>query len=174
MELRYLRFAYVRGVGLLSERVLGPLRLRHVLYLFLAVLALWRGLGGYPQLLALATALGLLTLASALYPPRSTTFEAYLLALVLSVADLLAGRRVAKGRPGTGSASAGAKVGEVPRTPRKVLEDRHAAVGVALAVLGGTCVAVGVALRWVLIVLAGGLPLGLGLALLAGRYYGRR
>jgi hypothetical protein len=160
-------------VGLLSERVLGPLRLRHVLYLFLAVLALWRGLGGYPQLLALATALGLLTLASALYPPRSTTFEAYLLALVLSVADLLAGRRVA-GKPRTGPASAGAKVGEVPRTPRKVLGDRYAAVGVALAVLGGTCVAVGVALRWVLIVLAGGLPLGLGLALLAGRYYGRR
>jgi hypothetical protein len=174
VELRYLRFAYVRGVGLLGERVLGPLRLRHVLYLFLAVLALWRGLGGYPQLLALATALGLLTLASALYPPRSTTFEAYLLALVLSATDLLAGRRAARGKSGIGPASTRAKVGEVPRAPRKVLGDRYAAAGVALAVLGGACVVAGVVLRWVLIVLAGGLPLGLGLALLAGRYYGRR
>jgi hypothetical protein len=173
VELRYLRFAYVRGVGLLSERVLGPLRLRHVLYLFLAVLALWRGLGGYPQLLALATALGLLTLASALYPPRSTTFEAYLLALVLSVADLLAGRKVTRGRPSTRSTGVGVGAGKA-EVPAGVRRDRYTAVGVLLTVLGGTCVAVGAALRWVLIVLAGGLPLGLGLALLAGRYYGRR
>jgi len=166
VELRYLRFAYVRGVGLLGERVLGPLRLKHFLYLFLAVLSLWRGLGGYPPALALAVALGVLTLASALYPPRSMSFESYLLALVMSLADLLAGRTV-KGRAKPPEASGGPVKATEPATPGKgaVL----AVVGLALAVAGGSMVLLGVLLRHPLVLVAGGLPLGLGLALVLGR-----
>ena len=161
MELRYLRFAYVRGISLLSERVLGPLRLKHFLYLFLAVLVLWRGLGGYPQLLALASALGLLTLVSALYPPRSMSFESYLLALVLSLADLLAGRKAARGRVGPPEAR-----GAGPEGGRAL-----AVVGLALAAIGTSMLMLGVLLRYVLLLVAGGLPLGLGLSLLLGRTF---
>jgi len=167
VELRYLRFTYVRGISLLGEKVLGPLRLKHFLYLFLAVLSLWRGLGGYPQALALAVALAVLALASALYPPRSMSFESYLLALLLSLADLLAGRKVA--RVGAPEAERG-RFGEVAKPERgKALT----AVGLALAVAGASTLVLGIMLRHPLVLVAGGLPLGLGLALVLGRAFRR-
>jgi len=170
VELRYLRFAYVRGISLLGEKVLGPLRLKHFLYLFLAVLSLWRGLGGHPQALALAVALAVLALASALYPPRSMSFESYLLALALSLADLLAGRKVARVRAPEaerGCSRAVAKPGGSAVWGGRALT----AVGLALAVAGASTLVLGIMLRRPLVLVAGGLPLGLGLALVLGRAF---
>ena len=168
MELRYLRFAYVRGISLLSERVLGPLRLKHFLYLFLSVLALWRGLGGSPQALALSVAVGALALASAVYPPRSMSFESYLLALLLSLADLLAGRKAARVRPPGAERRRSGTVAK-PEESAVGAGGPVAVAGVALAVAGTSMLVLGVLLRHPLVLVAGGLPLGLGLALALGR-----
>ena len=163
MELRYLRFAYVRGISLLGEKVLGPLRLKHFLYLFLAVLSLWRGLGGYPQALALAVALAVLALASALYPPRSMSFESHLLALLLSLADLLAGRKAATSKPVKQGGGRTKTVGQLK------IGGALTAVGLGLTVAGASVLVLGVLLRHPLVLVVGGLPLGLGLALVLGR-----
>jgi len=167
VELRYLRFTYVRGISLLGEKVLGPLRLKHFLYLFLAVLSLWRGLGGYPQALALAVALAVLALASALYPPRSMSFESYLLALLLSLADLLAGRRTVASKPVKRSGGRPKTVGQLK------ISGALTAVGLGLAVAGASALVLGIMLRHPLVLVAGGLPLGLGLALVLGRAFRR-
>lgn len=89
-EARYHRFVTVGNVSLINERVFGPLRLKHLTYLFLSILMLWRALwSGLPQLLGLSVLTALLALASALYPKRSLSLESLLLATFLSLIELI-------------------------------------------------------------------------------------
>ena len=75
-ESRYHRFMYISDVSVLNERVWGFFRVKHMLYLFLAVIFLWRGYSaGNPALLSMSAIAGSLALLSAL------SFEVKLLAL---------------------------------------------------------------------------------------------
>jgi hypothetical protein len=84
-ESRYHRFVYISDVSVLNERVWGFLRVKHILYLFLAVIFLWRGYSaGSPALLGMGVTAGALALLSALFSRGSMSFEARLLALIVS------------------------------------------------------------------------------------------
>jgi len=84
-ESRYHRFVYISDVSVLNERVWGFLRVKHMLYLFLAVIFLWRGYSaGNPALLSMGAVAGALSLLSALFSRGSMSFEAKLLALIVS------------------------------------------------------------------------------------------
>ena len=84
-ESRYHRFVYISDVSVLSERVWGFLRVKHMLYLFLAVIFLWRGYSvGSVQLLVMGVVLALLAFLSGLFSKGSMSFEAKLLALIVS------------------------------------------------------------------------------------------
>jgi hypothetical protein len=84
-ESRYHRFVYISDVSVLNERVWGFLRVKHMLYLFLAVIFLWRGYSaGSPAMLSMGSVAGSLALLSALFSRGSMSFEARLLALIVS------------------------------------------------------------------------------------------
>jgi hypothetical protein len=69
----------------LNERVWGFFRVKHILYLFLAVIFLWRGYSaGSPAMLSMGAVAGSLALLSALFSRGSMSFEARLLALIVS------------------------------------------------------------------------------------------
>jgi hypothetical protein len=72
-------------VSVLNERVWGFLRVKHMLYLFLAIILLWRGYSaGSPALLSMGATAGALALLSSLFSRGSMSFEAKLLALIVS------------------------------------------------------------------------------------------
>jgi hypothetical protein len=76
---------YISDVSVLNERVWGFLRVKHMLYLFLAVIFLWRGYSaGSPAMLSIGSVAGALALLSALFSRGSMSFEARLLAFVVS------------------------------------------------------------------------------------------
>jgi len=84
-ESRYHRFVYISDVSVLNERVWGFLRVKHMLYLFLAIILLWRGYSaGNPALLSMGATAGALALLSSLFSRGSMSFEAKLLALIAS------------------------------------------------------------------------------------------
>ena len=58
-ESRYHRFVYISDVSVLNERVWGFLRVKHMLYLFLAVIFLLRGYSaGSPAMLSMGAVAG--------------------------------------------------------------------------------------------------------------------
>ena len=84
-ESRYHRFVYISDVSVLNERVWGFFRVKHMLYLFLAIILLWRGYSaGSPALLSMGATAGALALLSSLFSRGSMSFEAKLLALIVS------------------------------------------------------------------------------------------
>jgi len=84
-ESRYHRFVYISDVSVLNERVWGFLRVKHMLYLFLAIVFLWRGYSaGSVQLLVMGLVLALIAVLSGLFSNGSMSFEAKLLALIVS------------------------------------------------------------------------------------------
>jgi len=84
-ESRYHRFIYISDVSVLNERVWGFLRVKHMFYLFLAVIFLWRGYSvGSVQLLVMGVVLALLAFLSGLFSKGSMSFKAKLLALIFS------------------------------------------------------------------------------------------
>ena len=84
-ESHYHRFVYISDVSVLNERVWGFLRVKHMLYLFLAIIFLWRGYSaGSVQLLVMGLVLALLAVLSGLFSKGSMSFEAKLLALIVS------------------------------------------------------------------------------------------
>jgi len=89
-EARYHRFLNVRSVGLVSEKLFGPLQVRHVTYLMVAVIAGWRGIAsGSEELLALAAATAFFGLASAIAGVKTMSFESKTLAITYSLIDAL-------------------------------------------------------------------------------------
>jgi len=89
-ESRYHRFVYISDVSVLSERVWGFLRVKHMLYLFLAVIFLWRGYSaGSVQLLVMGAVLALLAVLSGFFSKGSMSFEAKLLALIVSALSVV-------------------------------------------------------------------------------------
>jgi hypothetical protein len=98
-ESRYHRFVYISDISVLNERVLGFLRLKHMLYLFASAMLLWRGYGaGKPGVLGLGLVAGILTILSALFSRGSMSFEARLLAYTVSAISSVGSSR--RGRPG--------------------------------------------------------------------------
>jgi len=84
-ESRYHRFVCISDVSVLNERVWGFLRVKHMLYLFLAVIFLWRGYSaGSLAMLSMGSVAGALALLSGLFSRGSMSFEARLLALIVS------------------------------------------------------------------------------------------
>jgi hypothetical protein len=80
---------YISDVSVLNERVWGFLRVKHMLYLFLAIILLWRGYSaGSPALLSMGATAGALALLSSLFSRGSMSFEAKLLALIVSAISL--------------------------------------------------------------------------------------
>jgi hypothetical protein len=97
LEIRGHRFVYVEEVGLLDERVAGPVRLKHAILFFASgVLFLAYTFTGQQQVAALATAVAVLALASALVPKKSMPLEAR---LASAIAETLLSR--APAQPGT-------------------------------------------------------------------------
>jgi len=97
-ESRYHRFVYISDVSVLNERVWSFLRVKHVLYLFLAIIFLWRGYSaGSVQLLFMGLILALIAVLSGLFSKGSMSFEAKLLALIVSAFSTIgAGRERAE------------------------------------------------------------------------------
>jgi hypothetical protein len=76
---------YIGDISVLNERVLGFLRLKHILYLFHVGMLLWYGYKiGKPGVLILGLVAGILTILSALFSRGSMSFEARLLAFTVS------------------------------------------------------------------------------------------
>jgi hypothetical protein len=97
LEIRGHRFVYVEEVGLLDERVAGPIRLKHAILFFASgVLSLAYTFTGQQQALALAAAIAILAVVSALVPKKSMPVEARLAA---AIAETLLSR--APPQPGT-------------------------------------------------------------------------
>jgi hypothetical protein len=117
LEIRGHRFVYVEEVGLLDERVAGPIRLRHAILFFASgVLALAYTFTGQQQAIALAAAIAFLAIASALVPKKSMPVEARLAA---AVAETLLSR--APAQPGTAKpARAGSRAGRPTARPSTV------------------------------------------------------
>mgnify|MGYP000093575936 CR=1 FL=1 len=83
MEIRGHRFVYVEEVGLLDERVAGPIRLKHAILFFAAgVLAVAYSFTRHQQVAVLAVAIAVLALISALVPRKSMSAEAKLAAVL--------------------------------------------------------------------------------------------
>lgn len=90
-EARYHSFITIGDVSLINEKVFGPLRLKHLTYLFFSLLTLWRGLwSGLPQLLGLSALLAFLAITSAIYPKKSLSLESLTLSTLLSLIELIA------------------------------------------------------------------------------------
>ena len=82
---RYHRFVYISDISVLNERVWGFLWVKHMLYLFLAVIFLWRGYSaGSPAMLSMGAVAGTLALLSGLFSRGSMSFEAKLLEFIVS------------------------------------------------------------------------------------------
>jgi len=83
LEIRGHRFVYVEEVGLLDERVAGPIRLKHAILFFAAgVLAVAYSFTRHQQVAVLAVAIAVLALISALVPRKSMSAEAKLAAVL--------------------------------------------------------------------------------------------
>jgi hypothetical protein len=83
LEIRGHRFVYVEEVGLLDERVAGPIRLKHAILFFAAgVLAVAYSFTRQQQIAALAVAIAILAVVSALVPRKSMPVEAKLAAVL--------------------------------------------------------------------------------------------
>jgi len=84
-ESRYHRFVYISDVSVLNELVWGFLRVKHILYLFLDVIFLWRGYTARSlQLLFMSTVIALLAVFSSPFSRGSMSFEAELLTFIFS------------------------------------------------------------------------------------------
>jgi len=79
----------IRDVSVLNERVFGAFRVKHLLYLFPAIILLWGGLQGRAMLLVLGCIVGLMGVLSALFSRGSMSLEAKLLAVFIALFDLL-------------------------------------------------------------------------------------
>lgn len=94
MELRYLKFTHVHDISLLSEKLFGPVTLKHLMYFAFAVLFIWRGMAlGSARLLGLGGAIALVGMLSSVYPRKSTSFEARLVMSLLTLVESLTAPR---------------------------------------------------------------------------------
>jgi hypothetical protein len=137
LEIRGHRFVYVEEVGLLDERVAGPIRLRHAILFFASgVLALAYTFTGQQQAIALAAAIAVLAVVSALVPKKSMPVEARLAA---AVAETLLSR--APAQPGTAKPSGAAPQARHPTARPGAVERPGAPAPVALGWVAGLATA---------------------------------
>ena len=129
-------------VGLLDERVAGPVRLKHAILFFASgVLFLAYTFTGQHQVVALATAIAVLALASALVPKKSMPLEARLAA---AIAETLLSRapaqpaKPAEARSRAGRPTAGPGTVGRPGTPTPVALGWAAGLATATASLALT------------------------------------
>ena len=84
-EARFHRFVAVGDVSILNGRVFSFFRLKHVIYLFLAIVFVWRGLSGSGTLLAMGLVIALLAVLSALFSRGSMSLEAKIVTAIISL-----------------------------------------------------------------------------------------
>ena len=119
MELRIQRFRHIHDVSVLSEKALGFLRLKHLLYIGFGVLILWRAMvlrdAGAFAFSLLIFAFGV---ASAILSRGSCSFEARVVLTMISIVDtLLTPKESSKTKPAQAKPKAKPKPRE--KTPRK-------------------------------------------------------
>ena len=89
-EARYMQFLHAHNIGVMNEKVWGPFRLKHLIYMFTALMAVWRGVQTHsPQACAVGTAIAVIGLASALLTRGSMSFETKLLAYILTAIEAM-------------------------------------------------------------------------------------
>jgi hypothetical protein len=85
-DARLFEFQEVDNPDLLSERIWGKLTLRHVMYIFAAIVVGWGGLSSKSSVaMAVSLFISLVAVVGALYPQKSVTFEAILFGAVMYV-----------------------------------------------------------------------------------------
>lgn len=84
-----MKFVSIRDFSVINERVFGPLRVKHLAYLFTSIMLMWSGLRGNASALTLGTVIGLLCFLSAVLSKGSMSLEAKALLLTSSLLDLL-------------------------------------------------------------------------------------
>jgi len=101
MELRIQRFRHTHDVSVMSEKALGFLRLKHLLYIGFGVLILWRAMTlRDPGAFAFSLLIFAFGIASAIFSRGSCSFEARVVLTVISIIDsLLTPREMSKTRP---------------------------------------------------------------------------
>jgi len=130
MELRIQRFRHTHDVSVMSEKALGFLRLKHLLYIGFGVLILWRAMTlRDPGAFAFSLMVFAFGIASAIFSRGSCSFEARVLLTVISIIDLLLTPKT----PKTGSAKPKAKT----KTPRKPMTMRSATTNTSTSIFRG-------------------------------------
>ena len=86
-EARFRRFVSIGDVSILSERVFGSFRVKHLLYFFISIIFLWRGMQGSLQLLLMGFMIGFLGLLSALVARGSMSLESRIVTVFVSLMD---------------------------------------------------------------------------------------
>lgn len=85
-DARLFEFQEVDNPDLLSERIWGKLTLRHVMYIFAAIVVGWGGLSSKSAIaMAVSLFISLVAVLGAFYPQKSVTFEAILLGAVMYI-----------------------------------------------------------------------------------------
>jgi len=101
MELRIQRFSHTHDVSVMSEKALGFLRLKHLLYIGFGVLILWRAMTlRDPGAFAFSLMVFAFGIASAIFSRGSCSFEARVVLTLISIIDsLLTPREMSRTRP---------------------------------------------------------------------------
>ncbi|MEM4952355.1 MAG: hypothetical protein QXV81_08845 [Ignisphaera sp.] len=87
-EARYHRFCTIRSMSLLSEKLYGPLQVKHTIYLMFSILFFWRGLSiGNAKIIVFALVVAFMGFLSAVLGTKSMSFESKLLLTILSLID---------------------------------------------------------------------------------------
>jgi len=92
-ESRLHRFLWIGNISLGNERAFSFFRLKHIPYLFSSIIMLWRSLNGSPSLLFIGSSLGILGILSPILSKGSMSFEARMIALLISSFESFIDRR---------------------------------------------------------------------------------
>jgi len=94
-EARYRRFLSIRDVSILNERAFSIFRIKHLLYIFLSIIFLQKGLWGSPANLAAGAFSAIWGVASAMLSDGSMSLEGKALSLAINaVLSIREGRRM--------------------------------------------------------------------------------
>lgn len=87
-EARYHRFSSIRSMSLLSEKLYGPLEVKHAIYIMFSIVFGWRGLSmNNASVVIFALVVAFTGLLSAFLGTKSMSFEAKILMTFYSIFD---------------------------------------------------------------------------------------
>lgn len=88
-EARFHRFVSIGDISILNERAFSFFKIKHLLYFFVSILLIWKGLSSSLSILLLGSVLALLGIFSALFSQGSMSLEDKLLATAISTFEIL-------------------------------------------------------------------------------------